>query len=377
MTRPTGSRLLAISTEIGRGHPAYLDSVLSALSDMSDGSDAVTLVTLDQVCTGACRGAWNLARSLYRIGARGGLLTTAYNRLRRGAPGKWQLRLLGADLKRFCAGFTGICLVEHPLVARILAPVCRIAYLHGEIAAPAAAAVPGTWRTYVPLDETADALAALGVKRAALSVTGLVIEPDLLATAKSMFHARRERLAKRAPLCVAFFTSGAYPKPHVRLVVEGVRSCLDAGHQVIVFAGTDPKESGRLRRRLPASTPTLQVIASDNRQQETGRTAETFPRFDLMVAAAHERTSWAVGLGLPLLALTPDIGPFAPLNRAFAEQAGVARPLDLAGAGTLGPDLTRLRDSGTLTAMADSGYDLFPTNGAACIARHLLDAAVH
>ena len=260
-------------------------------------------------------------------------------------------------------------------LARILAPVCRVAYLHGEIAAPAAGAVPGTWRTFVPLQSTAAGLQASGVEHTALSITGLVVEPALLARAESAFRARRERLAGRAPLCIAFFTSGAYPKPHVRLIVAGTGSCLAAGHRVIVFTGCNPDESGRLRRRLPATTRSLQVITSVDRQQETDRTAELLPQIDLIAAAAHERTNWAAGLGLPLLTLRPDIGPFAPLNRAFAEQNGVSRPLDNDGAETLGSDLTRLRDSGVLTTMADSGHGRFAVDGAARVARHLLDAA--
>jgi hypothetical protein len=377
VTRPAGSRLLAISTGIGRGHPSYLDSVLSALYDQpGPGKDVVSLMTLDQVCTGTCRGAWNLARSRYRTGARGGLFTVAYNRLRRGAPGRWQLQLLGADLERFCAGFTGICLVEHPLVARILAPVCRVAYLHGEIAAPASGAVPGTWRTFVPLESTASELQASGVERSALSVTGLVVEPELVRLTESAFETRLRRLNSNTPLTIGFFTSGAYPKPHLARIVAGVKSCLDTGHRPVVFAGTNRAEAERLRRTLvSAGLGDSGIICSGTRRQETARTAELFPQMDVMIAAAHERTNWAVGLGLPLFALQPDIGPFAPLNRAFAEQAGVARPLDLAGAGTLGSDLTRLRDSGALTAMADSGYDRLPTDGVARIARHLLDAA--
>ncbi len=377
MTDSAGLRLIAISSEIGRGHPSYLDSVLLAFSRLPEsGQEILSQVTLDQVCSGTSKYAWNLARSLYHAGAQGGIRTGIYNRLRKsGKPSPLQLAVLGSSLRKRLAGFTGICLVEHPLVAHILAPVCRVAYLHAEIAAPPVAAVPDAWRTFAPLESTASGLQALGVKRSALSVTGLVIEPELVRLAESAFKARLRRLNSDTPLAIGFFTSGAYPRPHVRLIVDGVRSCLDVGHRVIVFAGTDPKESGRLHRRLPASARSLQVIVFDSRRQETTVTAETFPQLDVMVAAAHERTIWAVGLGLPMFVLLPHIGPFAPLNCRFAEEQGVCLPVTaVPDAERLGLTVSGLRRAGRLRQMAESGFGRHPTDGAEAAARALLAA---
>jgi hypothetical protein len=94
-----------------------------------------------------------------------------------------------------------------------------------------------------------------------------------------------------------------------------------------------------------------------------------------MVCAAHERTGWAVGLGLPMLALLPHIGPFAPDNFAFASEQGVCLPLDgTAAAARLDDTLAELRRSGRLAEMARSGWGRYPINGAETIARALLSA---
>ena len=369
--------ILAISSEIGRGHPSYLDSVLTALSRRPGFSpDLLRSETLQDIVAGLSAAGWKTVRSLYRVGARGGLFTSTYNRARRNTnPAGLSLKLLGARLRQRCAGFKGVCLVEHPLVARILAPVCRVAYLHGEMAAPASSAVPEAWRILVPLEETAREMTRQGTPGSRLVVTGLVIEPGLVERGRATYDHRLARYESTDPLLVAFFTSGAYPRPHVEQLAAGVGSCVDAGHRVVVFAGTDRRESGRIRSRLPGSSR-LQFIASRTRQEESDRTAELFPGFDAFVAAAHERTNWAVGLGLPMFAFDPDIGPFAPLNRALARELGVLRPIGgRSGAHSLGERLSRLRRAGELASIARNGFGGLSTDGAECIAAFLLEEA--
>ncbi|UCG41938.1 MAG: hypothetical protein JSU73_08590 [candidate division WOR-3 bacterium] len=368
------ARLVAFSAEIGRGHPSYLDSILQALRE-THGIE-VPVLTLNQVCTGRSKKAWDLARTIYRAGAQGGPVTWIYNRTRseKSRPAAWQLRLLGLDLRPRLSGFDGICVAEHPLVAHILAPVCRVAYLHAEIAAPVVGVVPGVWRTFVPLEVTRRGLVLAGAEPAAITVTGLVVEPELVRLAEPAYRARHGRLCERAGgLTVGFFCSGAYPRPHLERIIAGVLSCLDSGHRVNVFAGTDQEKARRLENRLPADARGLGFIVCPDRRVETNRTAELFPELDVLVAAAHERTNWAVGLGLPMFVLMPNIGPFSPQNYRFARDQDVCRPLStVKDARNLGPLIADLRRTGELRSTAERGYGPLPIGGAAVAASALL-----
>lgn len=250
-------------------------------------------------------------------------------------------------------------LADHPLLARILGPVCRVVYLHGEIAAPESAAIAEAELILVPLEPTARRFEALGISRAKLAVTGLIIEPQLLAEAETAFYQRLGRYHTEQPLTVAFFTSGAYPRPHMRAICLAARSCLDAGHRVLIFAGTET--------RFAPGLPGTMVFSS--RADENEKTAELLPEIDLMVAAAHERINWALGLGLPMFALLPHIGPFAPENFAFAAAHGVCLPLTQPQ--QLGSIINTLRHAGRLAEMAQAGWGKFPITGAETAARLL------
>ena len=105
--------------------------------------------------------------------------------------------MLGHNLRERFAGYNGVCLVDHPLLAHILAPVCRVAYIHGEIAAPGVSAVPDAWRTFVPLEATRQKLLAVGCEPSAVVVTGLLVEPDLVAAADAL--GRRTGYPRMAP----------------------------------------------------------------------------------------------------------------------------------------------------------------------------------
>ncbi len=366
--------LAAVCSDIGRGHPAYLDSVLKALAAATGSS------VPRHTCRRFTNLAWQALRAGYRLGGLGGPATWLYNQLRLSAarPAPLLLPLLGSELRQEFAGFKGICLVDHPLLAHILSRTCSVAYLHAELAAPAVAAVPQAWQTFVPLEYTAARLEALGVPRRRITVTGLVVEPELLPDAEAAFSARLGRLQSDAPLTVGLFSSGAYPRPHVNRILAATVSLARAGHFSVLFWGSGWLRAARLRRvlcRLGVPETSARIVWSENRQTETARTAELMPKLDLMIAAAHERTNWAVGLGLPMFALLPNIGPFARENFAFAAEQGVCLPLGTtAQAHRLAETLTRLRTSGQLTRMAERGFGRFSVTGADAIASCLLSA---
>jgi hypothetical protein len=373
--------LVSVCSEIGRGHPAYLDAVLAALDHIAP--DALPrdrrFCVLD-LCSGVSARAWHAAESAYQLGAKGGLLSWLYDRVRRpdSVPSALQLTLFGSDLRGRFEDFGGVCLVDHPLLARILAPVCRVAYIHAELSAPRVAAVPDAWRIFVPLESTRQKLLAAGCEPSAVFVSGLIIDPAIVAAAAAAFEARLARLTSDAPLRIGFFTSGAYPKPHMERLLTAVVSVTRAGHQASVFWGTGwlraAKGQAALRKH---SVPddAVQMVWGRNRQAESAKTADLLPGVDVMVAAAHERTNWALGLGLPLFALLPHIGPFARENFDIATEHGVVEPVaEYENALGLADTLGWLRASGRLEAMARAGWGRHPIAGAEAAARELLTA---
>jgi len=376
------SPITAVCSEIGRGHPSYLDSVLLALSrlaaDSGLGHDPkspadfghVPRLAVTELCTGTSGLAWSLARAAYRLGGKGGPATWLYNRLRSpdAKPSPLQLALLGSGLRRQFAGYGGVCLVDHPLLAHVLAPVCRVAYVHGEIAAPGVAAVPGAWRIFVPLESTRQKLLAVGCQPSAVRVAGLMVEPELAAVAEASFQARLTRLESGGQLTCGFFLSGARPRPHAHRIITATASLVRAGHKAVFFWGHGMMRATKVqmalsRQGIPEESG--RVIWTRSRRHETERTADLFPSLDVFVAAAHERTNWAVGLGLPMFALLPHIGPFARENFDFATTQGVCLPIaKLSDADSFGTTLTELRDCGRLARMARNGWGRHAITGA-------------
>ncbi len=378
------NRLVVVSSEIGRGHPSYLDSVMLALSRLTSGQSDQTAkrLTVAGLSSGVSSLAWKAVRAAYYFGGLGGPATWLYNRLRSPdtRPSRLQLSILGSGLRRRFTGYEGIVMVDHPLLAHILAGVCRVAYVHGEIAAPCFCAVPSVWRTFVPLESTAARLAAWGMRREALGVCGLFIEPQLVEQAEPAYAARIQRLdpSSDTRLTVGFFTSGAHPRPHLRHIILAAASVARVGHNAIVFWGLGWLRAAKaqlLLQRLALPDGSVRPVWARTRQDETTRTAELFPQLDVLVAAAHERTNWAVGLGLPMFALLPHIGPFARENFEFAQQQGVCLPLVSADdAAALGSSLGALRRYGRLAEMARAGWRRYPITGAERAARSLLES---
>lgn len=374
------SSITSVCSEIGRGHPSYLDSTLTELARLSPES-AASRHTLSEFCTGTPGIAWGLAASAYRLGALGGVATWLYNQVRSpdARPSGLHLSLLGSDLRQQFKGYQGLCVVDHPLLAHILAPLCRVAYVHGEIAAPGLCAVPSVWRAFVPLERTRQKLIAVGSEPSALSVTGLMIEPALVAAAEPALRARLARIESDLPLTVGFFLSGAQPRPHLRRILAALASLARDGNRAVLFSGSGLVRAAQVQlalRRRGIPDESAQVIWTRDRQTETVRTAELFSSLDLMVAAAHERTNWACGLGLPMFALLPHIGPFARENCEFASTQGVCLPIaSTTEAATLGATLAALRQNGRLAAMARAGWGRHPLTGAVIAARELLSTA--
>lgn len=382
-------RIIVIYTNIGRGHPSYLDSLLLILQ--KKGQEVICRTVFEE-SDGLSLLAWKAVEKLYSIGGKGGIRTRLYNWLRGSqtdvSSDSGFLKILGRDLREKYQDFRGICLVAHPVVARILKDVCRTWYVHGEIAAPLECAVRGVERIFVPLEETKERLVSFGVDPESIVVTGLMVEPGLVEAAEESYQAGLKRIESNEPLIIGFFTSGAYPKEHMGKIICGAKSVVEQGMRAIIFTGTCPKRFEWFKKRLTRwglqivedrgeafekkENGDVLLIARETREAETQRAVQLVPQMDAFVAASHERTNWAVGLGLPMFVLFPLIGTFASLNFEFAQRQKVAYPLDsLEKAKTLGKIISELLQNGQLTQMAQKGFGLHKIDGVQKAATHL------
>ena len=117
----------------------------------------------------------------------------------------------------------------------------------------------------------------------------------------------------------------------------------------------------------------LRLVTRATRQEDTQRALELIPGLDVFVAASHERTNYAVGLGLPMFVLFPLIGTFASQNFEFAQRQGVVSSLDSPlKAKELGNALSDMRQDGELSRMAERGFGLHDISGIHVAASHFI-----
>ncbi|HSG99778.1 MAG TPA: hypothetical protein VLB27_07000 [candidate division Zixibacteria bacterium] len=347
-----------LTTGVGRGHRFYLEGLRSALLERAP--ELCGPVVVARAVSGVtAQLIWTLAEGLYRHGSRGGSLGAAYSRLRQ--RGKlveegFAIGRLRSDLLKWAGRSPGPLVVDHPLLAVTLAPIADrrpLVYMHGELVAPGESLTTAPSLTLAPTADVADAFQRAGAEHNATTVTGLCVERSLIALADSARKVRLERLQRGEPLHGVYYSSGAEPTPHCRALARAAAAALEAGGRATVFA----KEDGRLhalleRERSLAVAPGLTVVRFRGIADEEHQLAARFSDFDYFVAPAHERTNWAVGLGLPFFWLEPNFGSFAPLNAQLAAAAVGARPIGSVGeADDFGEVLGALREAGVLSEM--------------------------
>jgi len=388
-------RIEFLCTNIGRGHPFYLDGIIEALVRRGN----IGLVRGENdvftVSEGPSKAAWKMVRKMYEAGSSGGLGGLFYNRLRDGAdynqPGL-TLRLLGRSIVREYIDRPWPLVVAHPILVAVLKGKRKLIYQHGELAAPTEALVYGADKVLVPTEETAQVFMNFGYHPDDVVIAGLCIEPSLVKQAGDALAARKKRLDEdcEIPLMAAFFSSGAEPKTHVDTIACAVVSHIRAGGRAIVFA----QQGGRLESicgerchahqiehvtcdqgaSLVGDQPPVVIVTFDSRRELTYRTTQFFPQFDLFVAPAHERSHWALGLGLPMFIVGPEIGSFAPLNREWLIRDEVALPLaSMRDAERFGERLLELREIGELYDMALDGWNNHSIDGFDTIAGYFIN----
>ncbi len=386
-------RIEFLYTNIGRGHPSYLDGIIEALVRRGEIGLVRGETDVFAVSSGLSKLAWRLIRGLYHVGSSGGPGGRLYNRLRKDAdynrPGV-MLRLLGRSIARTYMSRPWPLVVAHPILAAILKGKQQLIYQHGELVAPSESLVRGASRVLAPTEETARAFVESGYAPEDVVVTGLCIELSLARQAEDAYEGRMERLRRIEERTGAFFSSGAEPKSHVGMLTSAIESIARAGGRAIVFA----QRGGRFQRacvtrferrelsfsvlddRAPMATKpdVISVVTFASRRELAHRTAQLFPCFDYFVAPAHERCKWALGLGLPMFIIGPEIGSFAPLNRERLISAGVAEPLDtIDDARDLGTQVNGRHTTDPLVDMAQAGWGRLPINGFEKIAELLVE----
>jgi len=361
-------------TNIGRGHPFYLDGIIEVLK----GRDKLKIESYDvfEVSSGLALTTWKIARRLYKAGSTDSFIGNLYNRFRDNSQYRKNdiaMRIMGRDIRRkFLTDDTPL-VVDHPVLLGILQGKKNLLYQHGEIAVPAQAVVPGADYVFVPVESCAVPFWNAGYRKDQIIVSGLCIEPRLAKYAESNLEGRLERISSDRPLTGAFFSSGAEPKPHVDKLVLAIVSVFESGGCSFVY----PQIDGSFLKKEQEATERaiFEIILHPYRTREDldANTFKDFHRYDYLVAPSHERTNWALGLGLPMFVLEPPIGPFAPLNKLALLQAGVAECLNSVDeAKGFAIRLADLRKSGKLAKMAESGWEKHSVTGFQAISDFLI-----
>ncbi len=368
-------------TGIGRGHPFYLDGIVQSLPASSRGEITSVLATTE----GFSHAVWRAARAAYTFGSSFGGQTSVYSRLRHAtnynSPGPL-LRAAGRPLSRHFDGRQNPLVVAHPILAALLRGHPNLVYQHGEVVVPPECLVNGEHTILVPTPEVAQIFVDAGAATENIAVTGLCIEPALAAVAPAIQMQRQQRYAGAELLTGGFFSSGAEPDLHVRsLVTAAISTVLRGGSALIVARRGGPyarrAQRAFARRGLTLSTDTTQAPPGgailhtySDRLSLDAVTQKHFARLDYVVVPAHERTNWAVGLGIPMFIVDPSIGTFAPRNRELLLEHGVAEPLSSSG-DNFGMRLNALRDDGILAERSTAGWNRYPIDGFKTIAELL------
>lgn len=361
-------------TNVGRGHPSYLDGIVGALRAGADPAPDIQVSDVFEESKGISLTSWRLARWLYRNGSSPGLAHQLYRFLRQNTDynrPSIMLNIMGRSIRSRFLSDPRRLVVAHPTLVAMLRGRDNIIYQHGEVITPSEATVSGATTVLVPTPEAAEPFRNAGYKQHQMIITGMCIESALVDQAEECYDNRLRRIQGTAPLTGAFFSSGAEPRHHVEKLVTSAVSVSRSGSRVLIFAalhGTLQSQAmrafGTSERGIVVCRPTDPKPDSENvllvyesRAEEESITASWFSEFDYFVAPSHERTNWALGLGLPMFIVRPAIGPYAPLNDRRLTQSGVAVPLETRADTTgFAEALALLRSEGRIATMARAGW---------------------
>lgn len=368
-------------TNIGRGHPFYLDGIVELIKE--SGEIELSISDVFESSSDVSYLSWQLAKSLYKIGSTDSFVGRMYSKLRDSSDFNRQslaMRIMGRDIEKKYHGDSTPLIVAHPILVGMLAGRKNLFYQHGELAVPKQSLVAGAEYVFVPTDKAAELFIKSGYSSSNIVVTGLCIEPCLAKQAEQAFEKRMTRLNSSNSLTGGFFSSGAEPKPHIEKLVMAAVSAVKQGHNIIMFAKKNGNLASLIKHEfenrnieLISIDEKVQKVESEsssvlclysNRKTEMELTCKIFERLDFFVAPSHERTNWAMGLGIPMFILEPAIGPFSPLNREILLNSGVATSLkSTEDSKRFGNTLNEFGKSRKLQQMSESGWEKHSITG--------------
>ena len=92
------------------------------------------------------------------------------------------------------------------------------------------------------------------------------------------------------------------------------------------------------------------------------------------MSPSHERTNWALGLGLPIFVLSPTIGPFSPLNASLIFKSEVGENItDIQFASNFGALLNNSQRKKKLMTYSQNGWGKYKIDGFNKIADFLIE----
>ncbi|NIP42535.1 MAG: hypothetical protein GWO41_09435, partial [candidate division Zixibacteria bacterium] len=116
MKKLADKKLVAVYTDIGRGHPNYLDSTLRAIEHKLEKLPRdIKTISVFGVSKGISLFGWKTVRRIYRSGAQGGLASFLYNKARgpksNGSQKNKTIKVLGKSLRKYFDDYNGIVMV--------------------------------------------------------------------------------------------------------------------------------------------------------------------------------------------------------------------------------------------------------------------------
>ena len=386
-------QLNILYTNIGRGHPFYLDGLCDEIKHNHSDKININIVNVFELSSGMALMLWKLVRFMYHRGSQGGLFGKLYKAIRKNkTTDSYGLveKILARGIRSFIKKNRYPTLVAHPMLIPMILDLTEVYYQHGELVVPDIVVVdkrPDT-KIFVPSDDAKNKFSQKGVNANSIITTGLSVEKKLKDNAEKYYEQRIERLKSNKILTGAFFSSGAEPIGHLNKIVRMLLSLQKSGQRGIVFC----RAAGRLEKEVSLQIGAKVIDPSDHkekiisyfknrnilmvryndRDEENSFINILFKYFDYFVSPSHERTNWAIGLGIPMFILYPLIGPFSPINRNILLNYEVAKEiLDDKTADDFGENIGQLVADGNLVSMAENGFGNFPLNGFSQICKYL------
>jgi hypothetical protein len=335
-----------------------------------------------ELSDGISLSAWNLINWFYSNSSPDSLIGKIYKQFRKNQNYNNEsliLNILGKKIQEQYNNKDGNILVGHPILVPILSKNSHLFYQHGELVTPPESVVKGIQKIFVPTEEAVKPFIDFGYSINDIIITGLCIEPSLVRQVDDAFNARLQRYQSNDVLTGAFYSSGAEPQIHIEILTNMISSIEYSENKMIIFAKREGRFNKRLEKilsnnkaclfidstdQIPYELPKILVVTHKNRREENIFTSTLFAHFDYFVAPSHERSNWAMGLGLPMFIINPPIGPYAPMNKELLMSSGVAISIeDKNQSKEFANILSKLYIDGNLFRMAHAGYNQRPIKG--------------